>query len=825
MIKEVSPVQNKRIRRRGNYTLGFGCTHDLYKDVRVTSLEDEDCGTFRVYGSASKLQGLVMKEFLCSMNDGGLEYKTEILRVEKTSGLKMVPSYGKWSRIVDLEFDSQSSSTVGTFLARVLFADNGPGAVSVLGDKARDTKMLFHLSEESEYIGRFACMVTDRIGDGTVYVKHHVTKRFGTRTTKVVGYENTDPSAIMNGESGVIKGMTKIVDPKEMPKGVDILVPVPTLKYRKMEVGTIFTVELYMSKRESDDHLYLAACKQKGIAPAPLLRKLDYQTIFRMWDVFRPDTKSRILDAIRNNIRMFYSVFTDRASLQKYLVENGADLASSDTLNATAKAILLGLPVQAKEIEALLQPVADKVLPVTLPAYRFRALPGEGLGRFEIRLPFELESLYKVGDPFTVHRSPNVGIEMVNVKVAGFSDTFEMNEETLAEVHGGDTDGDELTIYEGELITNNDEVMVRVSLYHSTSVKPEKGRALTTWEASYRAALSSAAIGFLDGEVAGVFALFPGYSQKHAYAANAVLRSVDGAKHAEVVMPTPGELTRIFRKSKIIGGKTRLAPAAIYRLLNRKFEKFLDFNRLITKAHKELGKFRSISDIEDVAVPELRYLDMPDARRFFREEETGVYKLAVSPDERKRLNDHMPSLLIYKNNWEQISVPVAKRREGTTALIADHTLEKLQSKYGSGKVASAIMLTREILDVYTKEYLELVKSYFVDINGVTREKSEYDAKADRHEAHELMKAVREVITTSDDGYLAMCCLWIHLTSEDYIKGLPSLKSLRIMTMMPDSVTDPTTGKCFVVKDRATSLYSYRHWEPKIVIYQTVPVIE
>ncbi len=831
--------QNTRIRRRGHYTLGVGCTHELHTTVDVlNTCADVPVGKFEVYGLASRYQGLVMYEFLADMNDGGADYQASCRRIEETTGLKMVPSYGKWSKIWELRTDPNSGSTVGTFLARVLFAADGPGVDCILGDKARDTKMLFHLSEESEYIGKFTCMIVDCIGDGNLHARPYVAKRFGTRLTKVVGFEIADPHAVSRGESAVIKGMMRSMKAKDMPAGpsgekVDIILPTATCKYRKMEVGTIFTVELYLAKRESDDHLYAAECVRRGVDMTAPLRKLDYQTIFRMWDCFKPEVRKQILDSVVSNLKMFYSVFTNRASLQQFLAGNVSDLESSSTLNSTAKAILWGLPVQAKEVEALIQPCAEKILPVTLPGWRFRAFPGEGLKRFEIRLPHELESSYKVGDKFTVHRSPNVGIEMVNVVVAGFSDTFEMNPDTLDYFHGGDTDGDEITVYEGHLLIHNKLVAERADLYHSKSVKAEKGRALTTREASYRAALSSMAIGFLDGEVAGVFARFPGYTVNHAIAANAVLRSVDAAKHAEVVMPTPGELTEMFRKQNVIGEKTRLAPAAIYRILNRKFETFLEFNRLVERATSELGRMKAISDIEDVAVPCLRYLYMPDQRRF-KEESRSVYVLDIPKDEETRLTAYLPSLLIHRNNWEQSGIPIAKRKEGSAVCRQAKTIEALAAKYGVDKMASAMALRKEILLAYTSQYCELVRPLH-HVNGKLVEKSEFQAKADRHEAHELSESIREVLTTSEDGYLTACLIWIGLGTEEYLPKVNKDKtdptSLRIMCfIMPgQTLTDctPVVGSdvkpgVFDVKARMDSLCSSRNWEPSIVIHQIKP---
>lgn len=738
------------------YTTGLVCNHDLYKVVDVKDpITGEAVDHMYICGPSALLSEPVIYRFTVGMGDLQAFMK-ECSDIEIRTGLKLAPSYGGWSQVVT------SSSGEPELLVRQLFARNGCGLLCSLGDKARDAKLgLFHLSPESERIGRFRFRVVDMPhADGMVYVRPGLLTQFNTTLVKVVGWTDIDPVKVMAGEITMLKGMgisdSEIV---KDPDHVDGWLPTPTVKYKKYQIGEIVELELYMAKRESDDHLLLKGMIAEGLPVQAFNRKLDYQTIFRMYPLFTDDAMSEVKRQMADNSTRLFEIFRTRENLVAYLREGGRDLETSETLSTTVRALGRGLPVQTKEVESLLNPVAEKVLPVMLPGWRFRAVVNADLKMWEINAPIDSSVIYKVGDRFTAHRSPNVGIEMFNTHVVGFAQTLEVSPDLMG-LLGGDFDGDEITIFEGHLMSSNKGIVDRYAAFRRVAdmnVPAAKGSAMNCVDANFRAAMSSVMIGFLDSEVAGVFADVYGYGQAHAIAADAILRCVDSVKHAEIVVPMPGDISRLTG----MPGKRRRTSPSIYRFFQRKFMTFEDLNFLVSdirESHPRIG----VRVFHEAVVDRLKLMAMPDSRHVKGWNLTK--SLNCSDEYRDILASIHPSLVTLTGNFEKTTVD-----KKTRDALKSESVRKMSVLFEREPelCAEATALAVEIVNTY-REYLKLASPYTPD----NKEKSESQKKSDRHEGYILMNNTREVLSglseTPDGAALAARVqgfLWLHVTSS------------------------------------------------------------
>lgn len=788
------------------YETGYECNHDLMLVVDVLSENTgQKVDDHILYGVSALFHGAVCYRFRYGLGNWDLFYD-RIRTIEAVTGKKLCPSYGGWSEL--------ASSDAGLVIETTqLFADNGCGADCSKGDKPRDAKMgLYHLSAESEYVGRVKVRITEDHGDdGVIYLKPHVVDRFGTATVKIAAWETLDPEAVMDGTSVMLKGMTlresRIIT--EDPE-VDGWCPKATSKYFHGNVGDVVEVELFMAKRESDDHLLLDAMKRDGLELIPPRRMVDFQCLFRTFDLFTVQAQGMIEDQIRSNLARYYDIFSSREKLVEYLKEKGSDLETSQTLSTTVKALLMGLPVQAKEIESLLRPIAEQVFPVLFPCWDFRALPNAELAIDEIELPIQMAGKYPTGAAFTVFRAPNTGVELLNTHVVGFSDTCRVSPLLLA-ILLGDFDGDRLRLVEGHLLANNEQVLARFQAFRNavSAAKPTgQKRALTCAEANFRAVEASVKIGILDSEISGVFADIPGYGKQHALAGSVLLACVDSIKHSEIEVPNPGDIS-IVTGCK---GKTRRKAPALYRLLNRRFETFAEVNDLVSAA-ANVGLRPGMARLEAAAVPALRLMAMPDSNR--NKGATAQSGLCVDEDTLEILRYIEPSLATVRGNFEFTVVDPAIRKELLPS-ARNYVASMGKDEANLASCAQAAKIAARTVDLY-RRYLDLVRK---------GNKSDIQATADRHEAYLIMEEQREFLkalaATDEMGARTAgrvhALLFLHVTSGYPLPGVAKpLTSFRVFAhLLPSVGKFNITRMMETISNRWRPVYAMHQREPRIV---------
>jgi hypothetical protein len=348
----------------------------------------------------------------------------------------------------------------------IIMAENG-----YRGDDLRESfsrsSLWYHLQAgKSKLLGTFKSAIVKggsiATHDGCSYGRRSSFPMMPGNIWKVCGYK--DFEGFMNNQSLISKGMIKLLDDcafdsmlNEYSLGSDVQVIIPEITPKFYNGETIVDLEYYslFPARKRDR----VAISLQGAGRMPLT-STGKKLIASTWKQSIQEIMSAYSDnTLESVIRMYSAHYRDYMDSMEDDAING-DVEAIEALSADLKE--KAEEVGSSMVEMLYLPIANneradefinKTLPTLLrkrlkkiyvPGITATAMPAN-IGRRDVILPVSAKRMgVELGDRVTITRSPNTGLEWVEMTVIGFTndDVIYLNPEMFAERHSGDFDGD-----------------------------------------------------------------------------------------------------------------------------------------------------------------------------------------------------------------------------------------------------------------------------------------------------------------------------------------------------------------------------------------------
>jgi len=528
--------------------------------------------------------------------------------------MKLCPSHSGWMK----------RTQNGKLRIDLLFSRTGEEFTAHSSNYSRRNSLDFHLQAQSRLLGTMKKVAVVRQDspisdhDGVCYLHAGALEVVPAQNpVKVIGFVDSSCRQLRT-QQPVIKGMAQILDTSEwevlcrscgVDSGADVIVPSCTVKFddgkQIWEDVTFYTVFDPVISRKATVSIQAAERVPLTASGEKLFISTFRARIREVMDAYRDPSGMKVAELLDQDFREM----RERASSEDDALCDDGDffLEKAEVLSATLVALMSGLPMNESEYLNATLPVLlrNRTKHCSVAGLTIAALPDSVLKPHEVRIPRrEARRMgLSIGDPVTVMRYPNTGIEMAEARVVGFIDVdaIYIQPQWWAERFAGDFDGDLIGFIPLGGLVDEDKIN------NAKSPKMKGSGSMTISEAVARSLYAKLIIPYADA----VVTICAEHGRELTSARGLLQAVVDSVKHVVDLPSIPATL-----RSLGLPESARPSPVATVirgRLGSVKKETALRYNALLSSMEGESSGLPFLRALEDefafILAPNRKYAE------------------------------------------------------------------------------------------------------------------------------------------------------------------------------------------------------------------------